>query len=343
MTTFGDRLFQMGGSPVGGDLLGLLGKGVVRFLDPDNGSDDNDGLIAERGLKTLQKAADLSGYNKANADATGFQDIILRLPGVEEVTATIDFDGNADTANRGANIAVVASTSGQRIFGDVLGAHTRMASTLNAAADDLIEIKYRAVSFYGLSFGGRGTGDNDTGHGALLAYRVDSADSNVQDLGGGNFHMVRNCNFRDDGGNNCVGIYEFGAGASLIYQCTFGYNSAARGPIGVTTRGSSSNNPFDVRIQECYFNTCPIGINVRAGTFGAGFLVYNNIFQGCTDAFEFESGVANTGRGLIANNVFDTDTGAESWLNNGGSGQSQANVTTDTGIEFTGNKYADDA
>lgn len=343
MTTFGDRLFYNGGTPVGGDLLGLLGPGKVFYLDPNNGDDANDGLRPSRAFKTMQFAADQAGYSKANGDHTGVQDVIVRIPGVEEVSATIDFDGNGGSTTKGASILVVAATAGQRIFGDVLACHTRMASTLAAADDDLIEIVYRNISFYGMSFGGRGTGKRDDGHGALLAYRVDSADTNKQAAGGGNFHMIRGCNFRDDGGNNVTGVYEYGAGASHIYQCTFGYNSAARGPTGIVTRGSGTNNPFDVRIEECYFNTCPTAINVRAGTFGAGFLVYNNIFQGNTESFEFEAGVANTGRGLIARNVFDTSTGTTSWINSGGSGQTQGNVTTDTGIEFADNRYKDDA
>ena len=169
MTTFGDRLYQFGGAPVGGDLLGLLGKGRVRFVDPVSGSDSNSGKTAERAWKTLQAAADKSGYENAsqNGDASGFQDVIIRLPGVEEVTATIDFDGGSK--EKGANIAVVASTSGQRIFGDVLGQHTRMASGSAAASNTVVEVLWRAVSFYGLSFGNRGTGTRGSGDGACIA------------------------------------------------------------------------------------------------------------------------------------------------------------------------------
>lgn len=345
MTTFGDRLYQLGGTPVGSDLLGLLGKGNVRFIDPNAGSDGNSGRKADQAWKTLQYAADQSGYRRTNADAEGSQDILLRLPGVEEVSSEIAFDGNYAATHvgnvGGANIAVVATTAGQRIFGDVLGQHTRAAAGFTTG--NLIGIYYRAISFYGLSFGHRATGGQGDGTGAMLAFRVNSADPGVQSLGGGNFCMVRNCNFRDDGGLDATGIYAYGAGAIFAYQCTFGYYDNTRAPEGLVLRGSGSNNPFDFHVRECFFHTCPIGINFLDATVTGGTLIADNYFLGCTDAFHFAAGFAQTQPGFIVNNRFSTATGAASWKNDGGSGDTQGNVTTDTNFEFSGNLYDDDA
>ena len=337
MTTFGDRVFQNGGTPVGGSLLSLLGVGNVRYIDPNSGSDGNTGKTPDRAWKTLQYAADQSGYSKANGDSTGKHDILLRMPGVEETSATIDFDGPDGSSTKGASIEVVATSSGLNPYGDVLGAHTRAAS---GHTDNLIEIVYRLISFYGLSFGGRGTGSSDTGVGALLAYRVEGTDANIQTAGGGNFHTVMGCNFRDDGGNDVTGIYEYGAGAAQIIGNTFGYNAASRGPVGVVIRGSGTNNPFDVSIRDNYFKQCPLGIDFRAGTY-QNILVENNLFQTNTLAMHFRSGMSATG--LVSNNRFSTATGSGSWTNDAGaSGTTVAQVATDTGLEFAGNMYTDD-
>ncbi len=337
MSTFGDRLFHLGGTPVGSDLLGLLGTGLVRFLDVDNGSDGANGKTAATAWGTLQYAADQLGYSKANGDSVGPHDIILRMPGVEETSATIDFDGAGGSTTKGASIQVVATTSGLNPYGDVLGAHTRAAS---GHTDNLIEIMYRLISFYGLSFGGRGTGSSDNGTGALLAYRVEGTDTNIQTAGGGNFHTVMGCNFRDDGGNDVTGIYEYGAGAAQIIGNTFGYNAASRGPVGVAIRGSGTNNPFDISIRNNYFKQCPLGIDFRAGTY-QNVLVENNLFQTNTLAMHFRSGMSATG--LVSNNRFSTATGSGSWTNDAGaSGTTVAQVATDTGLEFAGNMYTDD-
>lgn len=346
MSTFGDRLFQFGGAPVGGDLLGLLGKGKVRYLDPVGGSDGYDGKSPERAWGTMQYAADQLGYEIAsqNGDSSGFQDVIIRMPGVEEVDTEIRFDGG--TKAKGSSIAVVAATCGQRAFGDVLGCHTRMSSagaTSAGAGVNTIVVVWRAVSFYGLSIAGRGTGSRSTGDGACITYRTETGDTGKQTAGGGQFSMVRNCNFRDDGGNDTVGIYYYGSGGHLAYQNQFGYYNDTRGPVGIMIRGSGTNNPFDIRIRENLFHTCPIGIQFGAATMTGGLIVDGNFFMACSDAMQFDSGHTNTQSGLIANNRFTTATGSGSWLNNGGSGQSQANVTTDTSLEFSGNKYTADA
>ena len=337
MTTFGDRIFQLGGQPVGSDLLGLMGVGNVRYIDPNGGSDGNTGKTPDRAWKTIQYAADQSGYSQANGDSTGKHDILLRMPGVEELSATIDFDGPDGSATKGASIEVVATTSGLNPYGDVLGAHTRAAS---GHTDNLVQILYRLISFYGLSFGGRGTGSADDGTGALLAYRVEGTDANIQTAGGGNFHTVMGCNFRDDGGNNVTGIYEYGAGAAQIIGNTFGYNSAARGPTGIVIRGSGTNNPFDVSIRNNYFKQCPLGIDFRSGTYQTT-LVDGNLFQTCTLGMHFRSGMNSNG--LISNNRFSTATGAATWTNSAGAtGATAANTAADTGMEFAGNMYTDD-
>lgn len=344
MTTFGDRLFQFGGTPVGGDLLGLHGAGLVRWLDPDNGSDSNSGKTPEKAWATLQKGADSLGYFKTNGDMNGFNDILIRLPGVEEVDTEVRFDGGGSTTAKGSHITVVSSLAGLRTWGDVLHAHTRMSSagaTSAGAGVNTVVVVRRQINFYGMSFAGRGTGSRGDGNGACLTYRVNAGDTGIHQ--GGNFHTVRGCNFRDDGGNDTTGIYEYGAGASEIVENTFGYNAASRGPVGIVVRGSGSNNPFDINITNNFFNTCPIGIHFLDATLTNGILVRENMFMGNTLAMRFAEGFLQTGRGLIVDNRFDTATGTASWVNDGANTDSVADVGTDTSFEFAGNGYADDS
>jgi hypothetical protein len=344
MTTVGDRLFQFGGAPVGSELLGLHGRGKVRWLDPDNGSDGNSGKKPEQAWKTLQYSADQLGYYKANADMNGYHDILIRLPGVEEVTSTVRFDGGGVATDPGDSISVVSSLSGLRVFGDVLHAHTRMASASAAADNVTVLVVRRQINFYGLSFAGRGTGERGDGTGACLSYRVSNdatLDLGKHGSGGGNFHTVRGCNFRDDGGNDTVGIYEYGAGASEIIENTFGYNSAARGPVGIMIRGSATNNPFDIDIVGNLFRQCPKGIVMGAGTY-QNLTVRDNDFQTCTIGVQGDSGAGGTG--LFAGNRFDVAEGASAHDNNiGASGDTAANWNTDTAFVWTDTHYADNA
>jgi hypothetical protein len=336
MTTFGDRLFQLGGTPVGGDLLGLHGLGKIRFLDPDNGSDGNSGKTPDKAWQTLQYAADSLGYYKANADLNGYHDIIIRLPGVEEVTSSVRFDGGGVATDPGDSISVVSSLSGLRIWGDVLHAHTRQASAMAAADANTVVVVRRNINFYGLSFAGRGTGEQADGTGACLAYRVSNdatLDLGKHALGGGNFHTVRGCNFRDDGGNNTVGIYEFGAGGSEISECTFGYHSSTRGPTGIMIRGSATNNNFDIHVDRCLFRQCPVGVVLAAGTH-SNLAFTDNVFQSCTIGFQADSGCSGTG--IIAGSRFDVADGASAHDNNAGAtGDTEANWNTDLDISFT--------
>lgn len=56
MTTFEDRVYQLGGVPVGTpDILGMT-PGKVFFLDPANGSDDNLGDTPDHAFKTMETA-----------------------------------------------------------------------------------------------------------------------------------------------------------------------------------------------------------------------------------------------------------------------------------------------
>jgi len=87
MTTFGDRLFELGGVPVtGGNAQSHPVFGKVWFVDGTNGSDSNDGLTPTRAFATIQAAV-----TEQIANTTSLGDIIYVFPGsyAESVTGNL--------------------------------------------------------------------------------------------------------------------------------------------------------------------------------------------------------------------------------------------------------------
>jgi hypothetical protein len=215
-----------------------------------------------------------------------------------------------------------------------------MEANASYTTGPVLDIPFRNISIYGMAFSSRATGSANTKAGSVVRYIADSAVTNVQTGGGGQFFTVAGCVFRDGASGDPVGLYIEGAGPCMIYRNQFGYAAAALGPVGIEVHGSGSNNPTDVRIKENLFIACPVGIRLANAT-AQWISIEDNYFLGCTDALHFTSGFSAT-VGWLANNNFSTATGAASWLNDGGSGQSAANVTTDTNLVFSNNKYNSD-
>ena len=330
MTTFGDRLFQNGGTPVGGDLLSLMGKGKVLYVDPVFGSDGNNGLTPKLAKATMQNALDNgSSYSLTDGTSDGKGDVIIRMPGFETVTAKIDADSRP-------NVTIVAATAGQQLFGDRLAAFTQADSGYTSGP--VLDISYRSVSLYGLGFSSRATAGENDKEGSIVRYIADSNVSGGQASGGGQFFTVRNCLFRDGAAGNPFGIYLEGAGPCQIMNNQFGYATAGIGPGGIALHGSLSNNTTDVNIQDNLFFACPVGVRFDNGTH-QWVMLRKNVFFACTDGLHFGANATIT-LGLISNNEFDTATGADSWLNDGGSGQSVANIRSDfANVRFHNNIY----
>jgi hypothetical protein len=79
MTTFGDQLYQYGGTPVGG----LFTTGKVWFVKPSTGSDGNTGKRPDRAVKTLAKAITLASADK--------NDVIYMVSESNTAASTTDY------------------------------------------------------------------------------------------------------------------------------------------------------------------------------------------------------------------------------------------------------------
>ncbi len=110
MTTVGDRLYQLGGVPVGSQFT----TGNVFFVDSATGSNSNDGKSVSAPVATLDYAIGLCTANKG--------DIIYLMPGHAETTTAIALD-----------------VAGLTIIGLGVGA-SRPTLTATTAATDLINI-----------------------------------------------------------------------------------------------------------------------------------------------------------------------------------------------------------
>jgi hypothetical protein len=313
MTTFGDRVFQSGGIPVGGDLLGLIGDGQVFYLDPTSGDDANNGSNpTTNAVATLSRAVALA--------TSGRGDVIVRLPGTETVTAKT-------TVNKDHLLVVAATSAFSPPAG--WGAGGEEYLMWGSAITDAPVVEYDApagASFMGLGFANASTGATE-----------DGAAINIENLGDGEpgFGYIAYCEFPSWGTNNS-GVYLHGADHVLLYRNYFGGASGTL-PNGVALGGSPSNNPVNNVIKENIFCNCTIGIRIFDGT-PADLLVQQNVFMDIgTASIDFDGGGAGQS-GQIVGNWFDGSTSTAVDSITGGT-DTVTGVIADTGFEFCGNNY----
>lgn len=84
MTTFADRVYELGGSPVGEPIRPFLGRAF--YADANNGSNSNDGFTPSSAKATIT-----AGITVQTANSTGLGDVIYVLPGTyaESITGTL--------------------------------------------------------------------------------------------------------------------------------------------------------------------------------------------------------------------------------------------------------------
>lgn len=89
MTTFGDRVYELGGTPVGIGVGGIPILGTIWYVDGTNGSDNYPGFKPFEAKKTIQAA--LTAQIAAAAASTGaYGDVIYVMPGTYAESLTGD-------------------------------------------------------------------------------------------------------------------------------------------------------------------------------------------------------------------------------------------------------------
>ncbi len=117
MTMFGDRLYQMGGVPVGG----LMNYGKSFFVDPLYGSDGNQGNKISAPLRTLAGALGqcvtkrgdvvyLISHGNSAADCTDYQSVALNWN--KDNTHLIGINGSGNLIQQRSRIAQLSTATG---------------------------------------------------------------------------------------------------------------------------------------------------------------------------------------------------------------------------------------
>ena len=213
-----------------------LGDGKIFYVDPGNGNDNNGGEEAEDAFATLQAGID--------ACTSGRGDLILRLPGGEEVTQTVSFNKNG--------IYVKAVTYGVNPY-----ASGELFSTYAAASftDGPVATITSRCTIDGLGFASRDTGATFWDGAALLI----GGDGAAGQFG---THIV-NCRFPKWGLDNRIGIAVEGTSDVIIENCDF-EGVGANFDSGIYVQGATAN----ITIRGNHFRDCTTGI--AFGAFAGG-------------------------------------------------------------------------
>lgn len=227
MTTFADRLFEMGGVPVG-----MLTQGKVLHVKPSSGSDSNDGLSPDTAVKTLAKAQTLATANH--------NDIVLMYTESNTAASTTDYQSVAlDWAKDGVHLIGVGA-------GSMLGQRSRISnlSTATAIVNGLFIVSANNCLIQNIEiYQGQG-GTNPSG--ASIAVSVTGQRNhfvNCQISGIGHSEL-------DDAGSRSLKV---SGGENIFTHCYIGLDTIIRGTAQaeVEIADATTRTIF----EDCIFNT----------------------------------------------------------------------------------------
>jgi len=276
-----------------------LGDGEVFYVDPGNGSDANSGTEAGDAFATLQAGID--------ACVSGRGDLILRLPGGEEVTQTVSFNKNG--------IYVKAVTYGVNPFasGELFSTYAAASFTDGPAAT----ITARCT-IDGLGFASRDTGATFYDGAALLI----GGEADATPFGA---HLI-NCRFPKWGLDNRIGLAVEGSSDCIIENCDF-EGVGSNFDSGIYVQGATAN----ITIRGNHFRDCTQGI--QFGAFAGGGP--DCIIQGNVAVHGSLLAVPGTAVGAVVDNYIPTKD-----VGNAFGGDSLATLEG-YGLWFANNHYSE--
>ncbi len=304
MTTFGDRVFQNGGTPVGGDLLGLVGDGKVFYVDVTSGASGATGLTPSKALSTTQAAVDKCLTQRG--------DVIIQMPRAAAET----LDTTVTLAVGG--LTMIAATYGQ---GYSPTRFQYIASTTLGTSGSIFTVT-RPMAIIGLEFATRTT----SARGGAIYFQGDDVAVTGDDS------TVRNCNF--NGAFSGRGIHcESSEGMNIEGNYFDGQGNVTehvlwRGNAGIVV-------PKKNVIRGNYFFNATDGLHLWGGN---DFLIHDNYFIDVTNPLNLRDATSAT-NGLVANNRFD---GLVPGLSISGGTDTMVGMESDTGFRFAGNAYRDE-
>lgn len=255
MTTFGDRVFQLGGVPVGG----LFNAGQGYFLRPSTGSDGNQGKSPSDALKTW------SGAHTAMTADSG--DTLYVISEDNSASGTTDYQSATLTlSNDGVNYVGVNS-------GGMIGQRSRIAQLSTALAVGPL------VTF---------SGSNCFMSNIHIFHGVDDSTSGTAAMSvtGDRNHFYR-CHFAGighatmDTGNNCS--LSLTGDENLFEECVIGLDTIGRGTasnseIYLPAAGAATRNIF----RNCIIPTFADAAGHQFMVTGTGGMDRYTLFDNCT-------------------------------------------------------------
>ena len=293
MSTSPDKLYHMGGAPVGcpevGPRTSVINQKICYFVDANNGSDSSDGFTWASARATIQSAVTSANSNKHRLDNV---DIYVANGNYEE-TVTITHTALGGTVaqkeqslvwqNMGSNCGYLGTL---RIIGGagVTGAGHNKWTCGVGSVDPCLYIGRPNVEVYGFNFqndsGGVAAGSwsltTESGGHAQEAmpsihvqdqYNIEAAEpTQVLSNGAGNNVLIKNCRL------NSGGVLNSGAKWVHVEDCMLEYcgygvgmiaNSKGRASESHVTGCKFSQNTYDIEhgyaiccwVEDCRFLT----------------------------------------------------------------------------------------
>lgn len=251
--------------------------GEIFYVDPGEGDDNNTGETPDKAKKTSQAGIDLCVANRG--------DVVIRMRGGENVTATVTFDCAGMTfIAEGYGMAPLAIGEYFAIYSDSL------------TADPVAIVSADGVTIAGIGFAGDDAGSLYFSGAALLI----GGEGEASPFG----VRIVDCRFPKWGLDNRIGLAIDGSSDCLVEHCSF-EGGGADFDSGIYLQGPMQN----IEIRDCRFRDCTYGI--LCGTFtgspdGPHAIIKSNIFE---DSKVFSAG---DGLGALVDNWSEgaTDSGS---------------------------------
>ena len=296
MTTFGDRVYELGGSPVGaGSNGGAPCVGKIWWVDGTNGLNSNSGRKPKQAKKTIQAAVD-----SQISETSSLGDIIYVMPGVypESITGNltkVSIIGIPQYGHAAGTIAI-NPTAGSAYTGDMYHATLKnllilSPSTSNKTVDAVYLTNMRWSSIENCTFAGA---DGTCVTGLQVGSEADTA---------------------------VAGACDYNLIANNIFSTHAGYNSEFTHPIKIGSAGSTgagAKTMVNTRITGniVYGTTIGIYIGVVAGAQYGSIIDHNFVSSGSREHGCATAGISNISASattLVVENWINAEDGLVNW------------------------------
>ncbi len=287
MTTFGDRLYELGGVPVGVRANQYPSLGNVFFVDGTNGLDANDGKSPGNAKATIQAAV-----TSQIAQTNSAGDVIYVAPGTYAESIVASALTLVDLVGYSADAVIVAPTA----------SHALLVGTDGATATTMTNSAIREMTFLSPST------SNTTYAAVTICYMTKSVIEDCKFKGTTNTGTGASATTGLRIGNETDTAWEFHE-HSRVSRCEFTANAGRTTQLGVGIHVGANTvaNPEYKGFKSMIIEDCLIGAKDRGIRLGTGAASTNGSI--CRRNFITAHEGAGTGVGIQSISTDGTDTG----------------------------------